>query len=98
VSRTGYVPDSFGHPAMLPAILAGFGLGPFVHWRGNGGELERTGARWRWVAPDGSAVTAVLLPDGYFNAAACPTIPTRRRTGSRRSSAGCVRRTAIPSC
>jgi alpha-mannosidase len=72
VSRIGYVPDSFGHPAMLPAILAGFGLHTFVYWRGNGAELDDTGARWRWVAPDGSAVTAVLLPDGYFNAACLP--------------------------
>ena len=81
VSRIGYVPDSFGHPAMLPAILAGFGLGPFVHWRGNGGELDRTGPRWRWVAPDGSAVTAVLLPDGYFNAACLPDDPDEAADG-----------------
>src|SRR4029078_12880505 len=56
VSRTGYVPDSFGHPAMLPAILAGFGLHTFVYWRGNGAELDRTGARRRRVAPGGRAV------------------------------------------
>jgi mannosylglycerate hydrolase len=75
VARTGYVPDSFGHPAMLPAVLAGFGIATFVYWRGNGGELARTGARWRWIGPDGSAVTAVLLPEGYFNAACLPDDP-----------------------
>jgi len=75
VARTGYVPDSFGHPAMLPAVLAGFGLATFVYWRGNGAELARTGARWRWLAPDGSAVTAILLPEGYFNAACLPDDP-----------------------
>jgi hypothetical protein len=72
VSRTGYVPDSFGHPAALPQILAGFGIDTFVYWRGNGGELDLTGPRWRWVAPDGSAVNALLLSDGYFNAACLP--------------------------
>lgn len=72
VARAGYVPDSFGHPAALPQILAGFGITSFVYWRGNGGELERTGPRWRWIAPDGSAVAALLLSDGYFNAACLP--------------------------
>ncbi len=28
VSTVGYVPDSFGHPAQLPQLLAGFGLDP----------------------------------------------------------------------
>jgi hypothetical protein len=81
VSRTGYVPDSFGHPAMLPAVLAGFGIETFVHWRGNGDELDHTGARWRWVAPDGSAVTAILLPEGYFNAACLPEDPDEAAEG-----------------
>ena len=72
VARAGYVPDSFGHPAQLPQLLAGFGIATFVYWRGNGAELDRTGPRWRWVAPDGSGVTAVLLSEGYFNAACLP--------------------------
>jgi hypothetical protein len=72
VARTGYLPDSFGHPAELPTILVGFGIDRFVYWRGNGDEVAETGARWRWIAPDGSAVTAVLLPEGYFNAACLP--------------------------
>lgn len=36
-----YTPGSFGHPAPLPAVFAGFGLDPFVYWRGNGNELDR---------------------------------------------------------
>lgn len=75
VARTGYVPDSFGHPAQLPQILAGFGMDRFVYWRGNGDEIDDLGTRWRWVAPDGSAVLAVLLPDGYFDAACLPADP-----------------------
>jgi mannosylglycerate hydrolase len=81
VSRTGYVPDSFGHPAQLPQLLAGFGIETFVHWRGNGDEVDDLGPRWRWVAPDGSAVTAVLLPDGYFDAACLPPDPDAAARG-----------------
>ena len=66
---------------MLPAILAGFGMTTFVYWRGNGIELEQTGARWRWTAPDGSAVTALLLPEGYFNAACLPADPDEAARG-----------------
>ncbi|MCC7194354.1 MAG: hypothetical protein IT356_02230 [Gemmatimonadaceae bacterium] len=51
-----YCPDSFGHPASLPTLAAGFGLGLAILSRGFGG------ARWpaadftRWVAPDGASV------------------------------------------
>jgi alpha-mannosidase/mannosylglycerate hydrolase len=68
-SRVAYVPDSFGHPAQLPQLFQGFGLDGFVYWRGNGGELDRLGPRWRWRAPDGSSVRALLLSEGYFAAA-----------------------------
>src|SRR5262249_54509506 len=72
VSRIGYVPDSFGHPAQLPQILTGFGIATFVHWRGSGSEIDALGSIYRWDAPDGSAVEATLLRDGYFNAAPLP--------------------------
>ncbi|MGH7789875.1 MAG: hypothetical protein ACRERC_23610, partial [Candidatus Binatia bacterium] len=72
VSRVGYVPDSFGHPAQLPQILAGFGIATFIYWRGNGDEILATGPRYRWVAPDGSALQASLLTEGYFAAACLP--------------------------
>jgi mannosylglycerate hydrolase len=74
-SRVAYVPDSFGHPAQLPQILAGFGLSPFVYWRGSGNEVDRLGEHWRWIAPDGSDVEAVLLAGGYYNAAFLPPDP-----------------------
>ena len=38
-STVAYTPDSFGHPAQFPQLLAGFGLGPFVYWRGNSDEI-----------------------------------------------------------
>jgi mannosylglycerate hydrolase len=39
-SRVAYVPDSFGHPAQFPQLFTGFGLDPFVYWRGNGTEID----------------------------------------------------------
>ena len=78
VSRIGYVPDSFGHPAQLPQLFAGFGITAFVHWRGSGDEIDRIGTAYRWVAPDGSAVAATLLREGYFNAACLPRGRARR--------------------
>jgi 2-O-(6-phospho-alpha-D-mannosyl)-D-glycerate hydrolase len=81
VSRVGYVPDSFGHPAQLPQILAGFGITTFVHWRGSGSEIDALGATYRWEAPDGSAVDATLLREGYFNAACLPADPATAARG-----------------
>ncbi len=69
VSTVAYVPDSFGHPAQLPQLFAGFGLDPFVYWRGNGAELDTLGPLYRWCAPEGSSVRAWQLPEGYFAAA-----------------------------
>ncbi|MBM7503609.1 glycosyl hydrolase-related protein [Agromyces aurantiacus] len=51
----GYSPDAFGHPADLPRILQGFGIGTALVWRGAPPEL----AEFRWRSPDGSEVHAV---------------------------------------
>jgi len=67
-SRIAYTPDSFGHPAQFPQLFAGFGLGPFVYWRGHGNEIEGLRAEWIWRAPDGSEIAASHLSKGYFNA------------------------------
>ena len=72
VSAVAYTPDSFGHPAQFPQIFAGFGLGSFVYWRGNGDEIDRLPAEYRWVAPDGSTVLAHHLSEGYFAACGLP--------------------------
>ena len=39
-SGAGYLPDSFGHPAQLPQILAGFGIRTFLFSRGMGDEVD----------------------------------------------------------
>jgi mannosylglycerate hydrolase len=69
VSSVAYVPDSFGHPAQFPQLFAGFGLDPFVYWRGNGSEIDELGPFYAWRAPDGSTVRAWHLVEGYFGAA-----------------------------
>jgi hypothetical protein len=72
VSREGYTPDSFGHPAQFPQLFAGFGIRSFLYWRGNGSEIDLLPAEYAWQAPDGSRVLACHLGRGYFSAATPP--------------------------
>ncbi|MBI5667887.1 MAG: hypothetical protein HZC41_07745 [Chloroflexi bacterium] len=67
VMPIGYVPDGFGHIAQLPQILRGFGIDNAFFWRGMGQEGDRLGTEFTWCAPDGSGVTAILMPWGYHN-------------------------------
>ena len=69
-----YCPDSFGHPAMLPALAAGFGASVIVLWRGYGGRRWPAGDTVRWLAPNGAAaVIHHLAPDGYELGSSLPT-------------------------
>ena len=63
----GYLPDMFGHIAQMPQILAGFGFEHAVVWRGVPSSIEAPA--FRWAAPDGTAVRAEYLADGYSNGA-----------------------------
>ena len=97
-SRVAYTPDSFGHPAQFPQLFRGFGLGPFVYWRGNGNEIDTLPAEYLWEAPDGSAVLVHYLSEGYFAACGLPTNATAAaefladlaRKLAARTSNGCV--------
>jgi len=61
-----YCPDSFGHPAALPAIAEGFGLPLIVLWRGYGSSRWPTGDTFRWRAASGDEALVYHLPrDGY---------------------------------
>ena len=61
-----YCPDSFGHPAALPMIAAGFGMKLIVLWRGLGGASRPVPDVVRWHAADGSeALVYHLAPSGY---------------------------------
>ncbi|MDQ4131771.1 MAG: alpha-mannosidase, partial [Actinomycetota bacterium] len=66
----GYLPDSFGHVAQMPQLLAQAGLEHAVVWRGVPTAVDRTA--FRWSAPDSSTVRAEYLPVGYGNGAAVP--------------------------
>lgn len=64
--NVGYIPDSFGHIAMMPAILRGFGIDSAMLYRGFGGEPGQETSEYRWEAPDGSKVLLChLFRNGY---------------------------------
>ncbi len=62
----GYIPDSFGHIAMMPAILERVRHGRALVYRGFGGEPGQTSSEYWWIAPDGrGALMAHLFRHGY---------------------------------
>jgi mannosylglycerate hydrolase len=73
--QIGYLPDMFGHIAQMPQILRRAGLDDAVVWRGVPAAVDAHA--FRWVAPDGSAVRAQYLHDGYGNAAYIFAVPHR---------------------
>jgi mannosylglycerate hydrolase len=62
----GYLPDSFGHCAQMPQLLALAGLRHAVVWRGVPAAVDATA--FTWEAPDGSAVRTEWLVGSYANA------------------------------
>ncbi len=64
--RHGYVPDSFGSLATLPAILNGFSIRSANFGRGRAHLADRSAPLFRWAWRDGSEVLA--LTRGYANA------------------------------
>ncbi len=62
----GYIPDSFGHIAMMPAILRGFGISTALVYRGFGGEPGQQTSEYWWQAPDGTRALMIhLFRHGY---------------------------------
>ncbi|HVE78944.1 MAG TPA: hypothetical protein VNA89_08790, partial [Gemmatimonadaceae bacterium] len=97
--RVLYCPDSFGHPAGLPTLAAGFGLDVAIVWRGYGGARWPPGDAARWRAPGGDTVVLFHLPpDGYEfgsnlppdDAGAAPRWRRMRATLAPRSRLGIV--------
>jgi mannosylglycerate hydrolase len=69
--KVGYLPDTFSHIAMMPAILRGFGIDNVILWRGFGGEPGQDSSEYYWSGPDGSTVLMTHLSKygysgGYF--------------------------------
>jgi hypothetical protein len=74
--RVLYCPDSFGHPAALPLLAAGFGFPLIILWRGYGGARWPSGDVFRWRSPDGSAALVYHLAQaGYELGSSLPDDP-----------------------
>src|SRR5579872_272827 len=76
-TTAGYEPDSFGHPAQLPQVLAGFGLRTFLFSRGLGDQIDDVGVRFRWRAAGAEVVASQFLPH-YDNFARLTTTEDAR--------------------
>ena len=64
--KTGYNVDSFGHTAMLPALLKRAGIDNYVFLRpGNHENAEIPYPLFKWTSPDGTSVNAFRIIDGY---------------------------------
>ncbi len=90
--EVGYLPDTFGHVAQMPQLLARAGIRHAVVWRGVPAAVERT-AFW-WDAPDGSRVRAEYLYGSYANGRDLPTDAgalVRRTRAYLAELAGCAR-------
>ena len=73
VPRVIYCPDTFGHPAALPTIAAGYGCDVAIVWRGLGGAAHpRTDTMWWYAADDARVLVHHLPPDGYEFGSALP--------------------------
>ncbi len=64
-ARVGYCPDSFGHHATLPQILAQSGIAGYVVMRPGPDEKELPGRLFWWESVDGSRVLAYRIPFAY---------------------------------
>jgi len=64
-----YTPDSFGHIAQLPLLVAGFGLKGVIFERGVGDEGERLGTEFMWRSADGACEVFAVHLIGTYSAA-----------------------------
>ncbi|HEU4787052.1 MAG TPA: hypothetical protein VFS57_06580, partial [Gemmatimonadaceae bacterium] len=81
-----YCPDSFGHPAALPVIAAGFGFPLIVLWRGYGSARFPSGDTAAWAAPNGDEALLYHLPrEGYEFGSHLPGDPAAAATRWRRA-------------
>lgn len=67
--RFSYEVDEFGHASQTPQILAGFGIGGAIAWRGMPPEAR---SAFVWESPDGSAIWMLWTNDGYGEATDLP--------------------------
>lgn len=63
--KIGYLPDTFGFSNQLPMLLKQFEIDDFIFWRGIDFEKQEITPYFKWIAQDGSSVTAANLVNGY---------------------------------
>jgi len=78
-SPVAYMPDTFGHTAQMPQLLAGFGLEYALMWRGLNGPPEESPTEFLWEAPSGDRIKTIHLPywHGYTSAMNLEEDPAR---------------------
>ncbi|GBF06155.1 alpha-mannosidase [Deinococcus aerius] len=79
-ARVGFLPDSFGHPATLPQLLAQSGLDAFVFMRPGASEIDLPSPLFHWEGADGTRILAVQVE--CYNSS-----PTQVRTSLERNLA-----------
>jgi len=65
--RVAYNLDSFGHHGNLPQILRKCGYQCYVHFRPRADRFKLDDHIYRWRGIDGSEITAVRAPCGWYN-------------------------------
>lgn len=63
--KVGYNVDSFGHPATLPDILAGYGYEGYVFHRPGAHQVRLPSQTFRWQGPGGGEVMAFRIMPAY---------------------------------
>ena len=67
--KFSYEIDEFGHASQIPQILRGFGIEAAMGWRGI---PKGAKSAFKWVSPDGSAITMLYSNRGYGEATDLP--------------------------
>ena len=64
-SQVAYLPDSWGHPATLPKLLAHCGYRYFTFSRPDHRRLELPSPLFNWIADDNSSILSYRIPIRY---------------------------------
>lgn len=65
----GYLPDTFGFNANVPALMDHIGFKNFIFWRGMNYDSKVKSPYFKWIAPGGQSITAINLPPTGYSAA-----------------------------
>lgn len=66
ISKTVYIPDSFGYNEQMPQIFKKNNFNQFVFWRGIRPEDKNKSNLFNWVGVDGTKMKTHCMVDGYW--------------------------------